>query len=100
MLICKFEKASNFLDDGWDSMQTHEFISLLQKQSIVSKLIISSQNFTCNFHYTRYHKVVGELTPLYMDLNSYQEDASLGLEAFYEVRMIAILSTFSNASLA
>jgi len=55
MFICKSEKALNFLDDGWDSMQLGGVISVLQKQSIICKLIISSQNFTCNFHYTRYH---------------------------------------------
>ena len=35
-----------------------------------------------------------------MDLNSYQEDASVGLEVFSKGRLITILSTFSNASLA
>ena len=35
-----------------------------------------------------------------MDLNSYLEDALVGLEVFYEGRLITILSTFSNISLA
>ena len=100
MFICKFEKALNFLDDGWDSMQIGGVIKVLQKQSIVCELITSSQNFTCNFHYTRYHKIAGELTPLNMHLNSYQEDALVQLEVFYEGRLMIILSTFSNASLA
>ena len=99
MFICKSEKALNFLDDGWDSMQTGGVISILQKHSIVCKLVISSQNFTCNFHYTRYHKVAGQITPLDMDLNTSQEDDLVGLEVFYEGRLITVLSTFSNASL-
>ena len=81
-------------------MQTGGVLSVVQKQSIVCKLIISSMNFSCSFHYTRYHKVAGELTPLDMDLNSYQEDASISLEVCYEGRLITILSTFCNASLA
>ena len=81
-------------------MQIGEVIMVLQKQSIVCKLTISSQNFTCSFHYSRYHKVIDELTPLEMDLSSYQEIASVGLEVFYEGRLITILSTFSNAFLA
>ena len=35
-----------------------------------------------------------------MDLNSSQEDDLVGLDVFYEGRLITILSTFSNASLA
>ena len=35
-----------------------------------------------------------------MDLNSYREDASVGLDVYYEGRLITILSTFCNASLA
>ena len=57
-------------------------------------------NFSCSFHYTRYHKVAGDLTPLDMDMNTYQEDASVGLEVCYEGRLITILSTFCNASVA
>lgn len=64
MFICKSKKALNFLDDGWESMQLGGVISVLQKQSIVCKLIISSQNFTCNFHYTRYHKVAEQVNLL------------------------------------
>lgn len=100
MFICKSENALDFLDDGWDNRQTCGVISVVQKRSIVCKLIISSQNFTCNFHYRRYHKAAGKLTPLDMDLTSDPEYASLHLEVFYEGTLITILSTFSNASLA
>ena len=100
MFICKSKRALDFLDDGWDKMQTGGVLLALQKQSVVCKLIISSMNFSCSFHYTRYHKVAGELTPLDMDLSSYREDVSVGLEVCYEGRLITILSTFCNASLA
>ena len=42
MFICKSKKALNFLDDGWDSMQTSGVILILHKHSIVCKPIISS----------------------------------------------------------
>lgn len=99
MFICRSEEALDFLDDGWESKQTGGVISVLQKKSIVCKLIIGSQNFTCNFHYRRYHSVAGEVTPLDMDLNPDQENSAVALEVFYEGSMITILSTFSDASL-
>ena len=90
------EKAISFLDDGWDSMQIGGVTKVLQKQSIVCKLTISSQNFTCNFHYTRYHKVAtSKCTPLDMDLNSYQESASISFfEVYHEDTLITLLNTF------
>ena len=99
MYVCKSESCLDFLDDAWDIQDCEGILCKVDKQSVVCKCMIASQNFIVSFHYLRWHMVTGHLVAMDQDLRDVVSNPLRAIEVMCQNQLVTVVTVRGSVTL-